>query len=144
MIAECQIETNDLAGALANINAVRNRAANVDGFVKEIDADGNPIAGVYAANYKISPYTTLGTQDNARAILRMERKLELGQEGHRYFDLNRWGVTVTELNRALTYEKTMPWGTALYGTAVVGPEDVTFPIPQRQLDISNGKLVQNR
>ena len=48
--------------------------------------------------------------------LRMERKLELGQEGHRWFDLNRWGNTVTELNRALTYEKTMPWGTALYGT----------------------------
>ncbi len=50
----------------------------------------------------------------------MERKLELGQEGHRYFDLNRWGNTVTELNRVLTYEKTMQWGASLYGSASVG------------------------
>jgi hypothetical protein len=74
----------------------------------------------------------------------MERKLELGQEGHRYFDLNRWGITVTELNRVLAYEETMPWGSSLYGGATVGAEDVTYPIPQRQLDLSNGKLVQNR
>ena len=138
MIAECQIETNDLAGALGNINLVRNRAANVKGFVTEAD-------GVTAAaNYKISPYLTLGSQANARLALQMERKLELGQEGHRFFDLNRWGTTVTELNRVLTYEKTMPWGTLLYGPAVVKPENVLYPIPQRQLDVSNGKLIQNR
>jgi hypothetical protein len=74
----------------------------------------------------------------------MERKLELGMEGHRWFDLNRWGITVTELNRALAYEKTMPWGNSMYGSAIVGPEDVTYPIPQRQIDLSNGRLVQNR
>jgi hypothetical protein len=144
LIAECEIETNtNLADALANINAVRTRAANPAGFVKEIDADGKPTTA-NAANYVIANYTSLGTQAEARKKLQMERKLELGQEGHRWFDLNRWGNTVTELNRALTYEKTMPWGSALYGTAVVGPEDVTFPVPQRQLDISNGKIVQNR
>ncbi len=137
MIAECQIETNDLAGALANINLVRARAANPAGFVKMAD-------GSNAANYQISQYTTLGDQANARKVLYMERKLELGQEGHRYFDLNRWGITVTELNRVLTYEKTNSWGPALYGSAVVGAEDVTFPIPQRQIDLSNGTLVQNR
>lgn len=74
----------------------------------------------------------------------MERKLELGMEGHRWFDLNRWGITVTELNRALSYEKTMPWGRNMYGSAIVGPEDVTFPIPQRQIDLSHKRLVQNR
>jgi hypothetical protein len=143
LLAECQIETNDLPGALLNINAIRTRAANVAGFVKEIDAEGKPTA-VAAANYKVSNYASLVDQATARKILQMERKLELGQEGHRWFDVNRWGNTVAELNRALTYEKTMPWGTALYGTAVVGAEDATFPIPQRQLDLSNGKLVQNR
>jgi hypothetical protein len=142
MIAECQIQTNDLPGAFANINAIRNRAANVAGFVKMPD-------GTNAANYVISPYPSAAaypfdTKDNALKALYMERKLELGQEGHRYFDLNRWGITVTELNRVLTYEKTMPWGSSLYGGATVGAEDVTYPIPQRQLDLSNGALVQNR
>jgi hypothetical protein len=74
----------------------------------------------------------------------MERKLEFGMEGHRWFDLNRWGITVTELNRILNYEKTMPWGYSMYHNASVGPEDVTYPIPQRQIDLRKGKLVQNR
>jgi hypothetical protein len=146
LIAECQIETNDLSGARTNINLVRARAANPAGFVKEED-------GVTpAANYVINQYPASGapfdSQENARLALRMERKLELGMEGHRWFDLNRWGITVAELNRALTYEKTTPWGkgSAMYnaGTATVGPEDVTFPIPQRQIDLMGGRLVQNR
>lgn len=142
LLAECEIETNDLANALIHINAVRTRAANPAGWVKKIGTDLKP-TDVNAANYVISNYTTLGTQANARTILRMERKLELGMEGHRWFDLNRWGNTVTELNRILSYEKTMPWGSALYGAAVVGPEDVRFPIPQRQIDLSIGKITQN-
>jgi starch-binding outer membrane protein, SusD/RagB family len=142
MLAECQIETNALDDARTNINLVRARAANADGWVKEADGVTN------AANYVINEYPLTGypfdTQDNARLALRMERKLELGMEGHRYFDLNRWGNTVPELNRILAYEKTMPWGNALYGAATVGPEDVTYPVPQRQIDLSNGRLVQNR
>ncbi|OFY45862.1 MAG: hypothetical protein A2Z69_00910 [Bacteroidetes bacterium RBG_13_44_24] len=145
LLAECQIETNDLAGARTNINLVRARAANSDGFVKEADGTTN------AANYVISEYPSgapFDTQANARKALYMERKLELGMEGHRYFDLNRWGITVTELNRVLAYETTTPWGKngAMYiqGTATVGAEDVTVPIPQRQIDLANGKLVQNR
>ena len=138
MEAECQIETGNLEAARTNINRVRTRAANPAGFVKMAD-------GSNAANYQISNYATaFANKEEAQKALRMERKLELGQEGHRYFDLNRWGNTVTELNRILVYEKTMPWGNLLYGAATVGAEDVTFPVPQRQLDLSNGKLVQNR
>jgi hypothetical protein len=141
MLAECQIETGDLGSARTNINLIRARAANSAGWVKMDD-------GTNAANYVINEYTSTGypfdTQANARLALRMERKLELGMEGHRYFDLNRWGITVTELNRALAYEKTMPWGSNLYGDANVGAEDVTYPIPQRQIDLSQGNLVQNR
>lgn len=142
LLAECQIETGDLAGARTNINLVRARAANSAGFVKE--ANGT----TPAANYVVSEYPSSGypfdDQDHARAALRLERKLEFGLEGHRWFDLNRWGITVDELNRALDYEKTMPWGLSHYGNATVGAEDVTYPIPQRQIDLSHGKLVQNR
>jgi hypothetical protein len=138
LIAECQIETGDLVNAQININLIRARAANSVGWVKMPD-------GTNAANYQISQYTTpFADKAYAESALYMERKLELGQEGHRWFDLNRWGITVTELNRALNYEKTMPWGGVVYGSATVGAEDVTYPIPQRQLDLSNGKLTQNR
>ena len=138
LLAECQIETGDPAGALANINLVRVRAANPAGFVKESD-------GITpAATYNVKPYASFPDVDYARKALRMERKLELGMEGHRWFDLNRWGITVTELNRALAYEKSMPWGPSMYYNATVGPEDVTYPIPQRQIDMSQKRLVQNR
>jgi len=139
LIAECQVETNDLAGACTNVNLVRARAANPAGFVMD--------GAVPAANYVINTYPTGGaapfdTQANARKAVYMERLLELGQEGHRWFDLNRWGITVTELNRALTYEKSQEWGPSCYGTATAGANAVYFPIPQRQLDLSNGNLVQ--
>jgi len=140
LIAECQIETNALPAARTTINLVRHRAANPAGFVMD--------GAVPAANYVINEYPLAGapfdTQANARKALYMERKLELGQEGHRYFDLNRWGITVAELNRAMAYEKTQEWGVALFGTATVGAEDVTYPIPQRQIDLSVGNLVENR
>lgn len=139
-IAECEIEAGSLDNARTLVNLVRARAANPAGFVMD--------GAVPAGNYVINQYPATGapfdTKPNARAALYMERKLELGQEGHRWFDLNRWGITVTELNRALTYEKSMPWGANLYGSAVVGPEDASFPIPQRQIDLSSGNLVQNR
>jgi hypothetical protein len=138
MTAECQIETGDLTAALANINLVRMRAANPGGFVKESDGK------TPAALYDIKPYPSFPDQEYARKALRMERKLELGMEGHRWFDLNRWGITVEELNRAIAYERKMPWGRNLYWSAVAGPEDVTYPIPQQQIDLSRGTLVQNR
>jgi hypothetical protein len=145
LLAECQIETNALDDARTNINLVRARAAIPAGWVKTLDGTAN------AANYIINEYPASGapfdTQENARKALYMERKLELGMEGHRWFDLNRWGITVTELNRVLGYETTTPWGhSAMYnnGAAVVGAEDATYPIPQRQIDLMNGVLVQNR
>ncbi|MEQ1587978.1 MAG: RagB/SusD family nutrient uptake outer membrane protein [Cyclobacteriaceae bacterium] len=140
LLAECQIETGDLNGARININLIRARAANPAGFVKEADGITN------AANYVVSEYPLSGapfdTKDNALKALRFERKLELGMEGHRFFDLQRWGMVQTELNRIITYEKTQLL--ALYYNAVVGPQHERYPIPQQQIDISNGNLEQNQ
>lgn len=137
--AECLIETGDLAGGEALVNQVRARAANPAGWVADISGVG------YAANYKISQYPAGFFSDvaTARKALYFERKLELGMEGHRWFDLNRWGITQTELARALAYEKTMQWGLNCYGDAVVGPNVMKYPIPQRQIDLSVGRLTQN-
>jgi hypothetical protein len=47
----------------------------------------------------------------------------------------------------MTYESGMPWGNRLYGNnpvAQITSEDVTYPVPQRQIDLSNGKITQNR
>jgi hypothetical protein len=101
-----------------------------------------------AANYAISEYPAGGypfdSQANARIALQMERKLELGMEGQRWFDLNRWGITQVEINKILTYMKTLSYGPVLYGSSTAGPNCNVFPIPQRQIDLSNGNLVQNQ
>ncbi len=140
LLAECQIETGDLAGARANINLIRARAAKPEGFVK--NDDGSP-----AANYQVQPYPASGapfdSKENAHKALRMERKLELGMEGHRFFDLQRWGLVQEDLNRILTYEKTeLP--TLYQSASTVGPEDRLYPVPQDQIDLMGGRLVQNR
>ncbi len=139
LLAECQIETGDLAGARSNINLIRARAANPAGFVKNDD-------GTNAANYSVAPYPASGfpfdNKENALTALRMERKLELGMEGHRFFDLQRWGIVVPELNRVLDFERTqLP---SLYWQAVVGADDALYPIPQQEIDMMGGRLEQNR
>ena len=136
--AECKAMTNTGDLGLAEVNAVRSRASNPDGFVM------NEAGDAPAANYVIGTYTSFASQAQAMMAIKFERKLELGQEGHRYYDLQRWGDVQTELTRILAHEKSMPWGNLLYGSATIGAEDSNFPIPQRQIDISNGNLVQNR
>jgi hypothetical protein len=136
--AECEAMTGADDLGLGEVNAIRNRAANPAGFVVEDDGT------TPAANYVVAPYTSFAGAEAAMKAIKFERKLELGQEGHRFYDLQRWGDVQTELTRILNYEKTMEWGSALYGNASIGAEDINFPVPQRQIDLSGENLVQNR
>jgi starch-binding outer membrane protein, SusD/RagB family len=127
MAAECAVETNDLEAARGYVNLVRARAANPNGIVKR--ADGTP-----AANYVISEYTDAWTnQDVARTAVRFERKLELSGEGHRFYDLVRWGVAATELNKYFAYEgPKLPQ--AVGGSTFTAGKNEYYPIPQTQID----------
>lgn len=136
MAAECEIEIGSLERARTYINMVRSRAANPDAYVMEYDGSGP------AANYVIGTYDTpFANQDAARAAVRMERKLELAGEGQRFYDLVRWGIASADLNAYLAYEsQKLP---NPLGGASFDPIDVLLPIPQNQIDLMNGVLIQN-
>ncbi|GAB3963295.1 RagB/SusD family nutrient uptake outer membrane protein [Spirosoma harenae] len=134
MAAECEVEVGSLETARTYVNMVRNRAAKSDYWVKTS-------AGANAANYVIAPYpaSQFATKDGARAAVQFERKLELSGEGHRFFDLVRWGTAATVLNAFVAYEGSkLPVGYA--GAKFTAGRDEYLPIPQNQIDLQ-GKTV---
>jgi hypothetical protein len=134
MAAEAEIEAGSLSTALGYINQVRSRAANPAGFVK------NAKSGANEANYVISTYSSLGDQASARKIVRMERLLELATEGHRFFDLVRWGTANKSLNAYLKYEA--KWLVTKFGGASYADTDALLPIPQAQIDIQGTSVLK--
>ena len=137
MAAEAEIEAPEgsLEKALDYVNQVRRRAANSEHWVKEYDSDDN------AANYVISEYTSFPNAEFARDAVRFERKLELGEEGHRFFDLVRWGVAAEELNAYLDYESTV-LVTKFGGASFTSGKNEYYPIPQAQIDITGAEILQ--
>src|SRR5690625_1582247 len=92
-------------------------------------------------NYNIAEYTTVWSdQASARDAVRFERKLELAMEGHRFFDLVRWGIAAEVLSDFYSYE-----GRVLPESRFAGAQirNEYYSIPQRQLDLSQGVLQQN-
>ena len=134
MAAEAEIEVGTLAKALEYTNMVRARAANPAGFVIQ---DGKP-----AANYVISPYASFADKAAARTAVQFERKLELSGEGHRFYDLVRWGTAATVLNAFLAYESPK-LTTGYLGAKFTAGKDEYMPIPQTQIDYQKGLLKQN-
>jgi hypothetical protein len=148
MAAEAEVEAGSLANALTYVNRIRTRASNPSTWVKTYINNAEPSRGftnTNAANYFISNYLSFPNQDYARRAVRMERLLELGMEGHRFFDLVRWGIAEQEINTLLPYEKARL--SAAYGTGTFTSRNLYYPIPQRQIDLQqeNGTstLTQN-
>ncbi len=118
---------------------IRARAKNPEGYVKK--ANGTP-----AANYSVDIYPSTWTDQNmARKAIRFERRLELGMEGHRFFDLVRWGIAATEINAYLTIESKKR--DYLSGAKFIAGVHEYYPIPDRAIITSfkDGKstLTQN-
>ena len=135
MAAEAAVETGDLASALTYVNQVRERAANTS-VVQTVDNSGP------AANYQVGTYAAFPDATFARDAVRFERRIELGMEGHRLFDLRRWGVTTTVLPEYYANETRTITN---FGGKVL-PYQATYdilPIPVDAIGLSGGALTQN-
>ncbi|QDW26392.1 RagB/SusD family nutrient uptake outer membrane protein [Pedobacter sp. KBS0701] len=131
MAAECAVEKGDLARALTLVNAVRARAAKIT---------PRDINGVPAAAYKVSEYVSFPNDTYARNAVRFERRLELAMEGHRFFDLVRWGIAKQTLESYFAFEG--GYFNYLKGITIEARDDY-FPLPQDQIDRSKGTLKQS-
>jgi len=130
MAAEAAVETGNLEKARGLVNQVRSRAKNSP------KADSSP-------NYVIDTYNSAWTDAAAaRSAVRHERRVELGMEGHRLFDLRRWNIMVETLNAYIASEgRTIPPFAARANA--VGSKHTALPIPLDAIDSSQGALTQN-
>lgn len=163
--AECYVEGGQLALAEADVNTVRARMQNTAYWVHTYVDNSDPSKGntnTPAANYKIGLYTgqfAANGQDYARKAVWMERKLEFGMEGMRFFDLQRYdglygghggsGYMAGVINayikadtRLTGTDKTVT-NPVLSGGKFTAGKNELYPIPQHEVDIEAGKLKQN-
>lgn len=134
--AEALVELNqNLEEARTLVNQVRSRAKN-SRYVQKVDGSGD------AANYFIEPYPAAGwTQDYARQAVRFERRLELAMEGHRFYDLVRWGVAEQVINQYYAEERDNV--TYLDGAQFTAGKHEFLPIPQIEIDLAPQLYSQN-
>jgi hypothetical protein len=135
MAAEAEVETGGLEKARTYVNRVRTRAMNSN--VEKLDGSGP------AANYKVGLYTAPWADPVvARKAVRFERKVELGMEGHRFYDLVRWGTATEELNAYLNFDGAILINAL--GSASYTDKYAILPLPQNQIDlVGSDILIQN-
>ncbi len=134
MRAEAYAQLGQPDKTIALVNQLRSRAASSTQMI----ASYQNTYGVkmYVANYKGS-YSA----EDAVKIVKMERRLEMGMECERFFDLVRWGDAATVLNRYYAEEID---NCGIYRDAhFTADKDEYLPIPFSQISASNGHYTQN-
>lgn len=141
MAAEVEANLGSLDKAEEYVNIVRERAANKSGWVYTYMNPSHPEEGfssIPAANYNIAAYplgsfSGIGKEEALKAIY-YERRIELGMEGHRFFDLSRWGIAAETLNAYFDYEGKIV--TDVTDAKFTKGKNEYFPIPNFQIDLS--------
>lgn len=140
MRAEAMVETGNLEGARIIVNDIRQRAKN--SVAKHIGyaADQCEIALYPAADFD--------SKEKARLRVQWERRLELAMENGRFFDLRRWGIASTTLNKFFEVEKNSVYDgqtyAQYYNDAHFTPaKNEYFPLPYIQLFYVPGLYTQN-
>lgn len=122
--AEAANENGNPDAALESLNAVRARARDIDGN------PSNDPPGVL-------PDITVRDQDELRQAIYRERRLEFAMEDLRFFDLVRQGRAADVLRSGGSFDEEFD------GLNFQAGKHERMPIPQREIDLSDGVLQQN-
>lgn len=132
--AEAYAQLGESAKAISLVNEVRLRAKQSTGMISNYPSD-------YGVKFNISTYDGIYSKDETLKIVKMERRLEMGMESERFFDLVRWGEADTVLNSYFAKETNH---CSIYGSAhFTKNKNEYLPIPYSQVAASNGHYTQN-
>ena len=132
--AEAYAQLGQSAQAIQLVNQVRSRAAGSTQMIANYPTQ-------YGVKLYVRNYPGSYSKEETIKIVKMERRLELGMECERFFDLVRWGDAATVLNKYFAEEV---GHCAIYSSAhFTANKDEYLPIPFEQLSASNGHYTQN-
>lgn len=132
--AEAYAQLGESAKAIALVNEIRLRAKHSTSMIANYPSD-------YGVKFNISTYDGTYSKEEALKIVKMERRLEMGMESERFFDLVRWGEAESVLNKYYAEETN---DCSIYGAAhFTKDKNEYLPIPYSQVAASNGNYTQN-
>ncbi len=125
LYAEAALESGkDLAGAKWALEEVRKRARN---------CSADPANTLPA----FPGYGYADTTDGLRQAIRHERRVELGMEGHRWFDLVRWGIAYEVLDKDQgSYGKNESAEARAEMANFIKGKNELFPIPAEEINLN--------
>ena len=129
MYAEACVETGDLATAKSLLEEVRSRARGTDMTILPPFPDYS--IRIWNGTSYDDPRQLQDNADDLRAAIRHERRVELAMEGHRWFDLNRWGIAAEVMNLHSQSDEVKALYTGIRQTFRKGIHEI-FPIPAEE------------